>query len=233
MDYMKLLKTNKKAFIIGIVTIIVFIILFISQKLKPSFTIQQPSFEMDEQIAQTVSFFTEVIGNQTKTQVFIPFSFKTDPFPLVLGYKLEDKTLKEFLIFHPQLSFIDWYAIKGRELTLYQKEKKYDSISEFLENPSGSIATENNLKAKYPQLNADLIHFSNDTPIDFEKYDYILSTQVHLSQSNTTYYYKNIIDTSDALLDEYNRINWVVRAPDADKEHRFYLGGNIEIVYLQ
>ena len=233
MDYKKLFKTNKKAFLIGIVAIIVLIILFISQKLIPPSTIQQPSFEMEEQIGQTVSFFTEVIGDQTKTQVYIPFSFKTDSFPLVLGYKLEDQSLKEFLIFHPQLSFINWNAIVDGDITLYQKEKKYDSISEFLKNPSGNIAAENNLKKKYPQLNADLIHFSNDTPIDFEKYDYILSTQVHLSQSNATYYYKNIIDTSDALLDEKNRINWVVRAPDADKEHRFYLGGNIEIVYLQ
>ena len=233
MNYIKMFKTNKKTFLIGIVLIFILLIIFISQKIKPSSTIQQPSFKMEEQIGQTVSFYTKVIGNQAKTQVYIPFSFKTDSFPLVLGYKLEDQTMKEFLIFHPQLSFIDWYAIKDNGLTLYQKEIKYDSLSEFLKNPSGNIATESNLKRKYPQLNAELVHFSNDSPIDFEKYDYILSTQVHLSQSNNTYYYKNIIDTSDALIDENNKITWVVRAPDADKDHRFYLGGNIEIVYLQ
>jgi hypothetical protein len=187
---------------------------------------------MDEHIAQTVQFSTQIIGSQNRTEVFIPFSFKTDPFPLVLGYQLEDQTIREFLIFHPQLSFLGWSAITDKGLTLYQKVKKYESTSEFLENPSGKIAAENNLLDKYPQLNADLIHFSNDHPIDLEKYDYILSTQIHLNQGNSIYYYKNVIDTSDAALDEDDQITWVVRAPDANEDHRFYLG-NIEIVFLQ
>ena len=81
-------------------------------------------------------------------------------------------------------------------------------------------------------LNTDLIHFSNDTPIDLEKYDFILSTQTFLNQINSIYYYEKIIDTNDALLDEYDQITWAVRAPDSDEDHVFYLG-DIDIVYLQ
>lgn len=233
MDYIKLFKTNKKAFLIGIVATVVFIILFISQAKRSSSAVPQPSFKMDEHIAQTVQFSTDVIGSRDRTEVSIPFSFKDDPFPIVLAYELEDQTMKEFLIFHPQLSFLNWDAIVDGEITLYQKVREYDSLVSLLENPTGNIAAENSLKESFPQLNADLIHFSNDVPIDLEKYDYILSTQTNISQVNSIYYYKNIIDTSDALLDENNQITWAVRAPDADEDHRFYLGNNIEIVYLQ
>ena len=233
MDYIKIFKTNKKSFLIGIVTICILIILFISQTQRSSSVIRQPSFKMDEHISQIVQFSTKVIGSRNRTEVSIPFSFKTDPFPLVLAYKLEDETMKEFLIFHPQLSFIDWESVVDGKITLYQKVRKYDSLADFIKNPSGNIAAENNLKERYPQLDADLIHFSNDNPIDLEKYDYILSTQNHLSQRNSIYYYKNIINTSDAALDENDQITWVVRAPDANEDHRFYLGSNIEIVYLQ
>jgi hypothetical protein len=136
--------------------------------------------------------------------------------------------MNEFLIFHPQISFLDWSQIREGSLTLFQKTAKYTSIADFLENPSGRIVADNGLVAEYPKLKAKVL----ENELDKETTDYVLTTHIPLKAVGNTFYYENVINTDDALLDESSQITWALRAPKADPEHIFFLG-NIDITYLQ
>lgn len=223
----KLLQQNKKSAVVGLIAILVVISMLI-QSNKTNSPTSNVSVRMNKHNQQVVQFFTKVIGSQKKTKVYIPFSFEKNPFTLILGYQTKDQTMNEFLIYHPEISVLDWPNMQENGLTLFQKVVKYQSIADFLENPSGKIITEENLKRSFPQLNAQPLEDQND----LSTVDYILSTQVPLKAVGNTYYYDNLLNTEDALLDESGQITWVIRAPKADEDHVFFLG-NIDITYLQ
>ncbi len=61
---------------------------------------------------------------------------------------------------------------------------------------------------------------------------HFLTTFIPVPQKYGKWYFEKIIDTSDAFIDEDNKMNWLVYVPRATQENTYNLG-NIEIVYLQ
>lgn len=222
-----MLKQNKLAASIGALALIAALFL-LNQSAKDRVKVPTIDVKMNRHDQQIVQFFTKIIGSQKKTKVYIPFSFEKNTFPLLLGYTTKNHSMNEFLLFHPQISFLDWPQIKENDLTLFQKTTTYKSIADFLKNPSGKIVIDNGLLAEYSTLKATPL----ENEINLETTDYILTRHIPLKAVGNTFYYENIINTEDALLDDSNQITWVVRAPKADSEHVFFLG-NIDITYLQ
>lgn len=226
----ELLKNNPKLTIVGFIAIILITLL----QFTPSATKKSvlPPAAMNRHIEQNVQFFTKIIGNQNRTRVYFPFSFQGESFPLFLGYQTKEGGIKEFLVYHPQTSKLAWSTIREDGLTLFQKSPNFTSIKGFVNQASGEIYIDSLVKSQYPDLNAKDLPISNDRQINLDEVDYILTSQAPIKEGNATYYYENIIDTTDAKLDETEQITWLVRAPDADENNVFYLG-NIDIEYLQ
>ncbi|MFC1653316.1 hypothetical protein ACFL1M_00525 [Patescibacteria group bacterium] len=186
------------------------------------------NFKMNRHFQNFVFFNTEVIGNQDRTQIYIPFSFEKKHIDLWFGYYLEEKQPKEWLIYHPQLFNLSWDKILENEISLYQKEKKYESVKDFLENPSGEIYADTYIIGEYERLDAKPLY----TDLNLEEIDYIITTEIPVRFDNGTFYYENIINSTEAVRNSDDQVKWYIRAPSATEDNAFYLG-NIDITYLQ
>lgn len=182
-----------------------------------------------------VYFYTPVYGNLSQTNVQIPFGFyPEDPIQiLILGYSAQgDRAGREFVISHPDLDQLDWPSISSGRLTLYQKDRVYQNITDFIQNPPSldRVAVDSYLTSRYSSL-ADAE--TTDLAIDFEEIDFVLTSYQSPSYINGVYTASRVIDTSNADLNDNNEIGWYIRAPaNLDQENR-YLLGQISVDFVQ
>ena len=224
-----LIAHNKIAIGIGILALgILTALLRPSPQSSPRTPLQ--SAKMNEHIQQNVQFFTEVKGAKDSVKVYFAFSFKDKSFPLTLGYQDGNtKDMNTFLVFHPEISLLTWPTIRSNGITFMQKTAKFASIEDFLQKPEGRVLIDRYIFTKYRGIKGTLIDSLDN--LKASDYDYILTSHAPLKVANNTYYYENSIDASDASIDEYNQITWLIRAPDADDQHVFYLS-NIDVEFL-
>jgi hypothetical protein len=107
----------------------------ISPPASPITTLNQQT----KAISQVTSFFyTQVFLDRDKTFVSIPFRFpeESSDQPLWLLLLLDDGDHLLRLIHHPQLANLNWSSVNSNnEVFLYQRQKNYASIDQFLQNP--------------------------------------------------------------------------------------------------
>lgn len=184
-------------------------------------------------IENFVFFYTKTFDNRTKTRVVVPFSYKTEVAPILYIGFAPEKTAERigYLFSHPQLNSLDWESVKSGKLNLYQRSKTYKTVEDFLNNPPEltKIVVDDLISKEYEKFKGTT---NTENEFDLEKFDYILTTFVPHTQQDGVTYYENIIDASDAVLNQNGEIEWFIRHPQAS-EDKPYLLGQIHIDYMQ
>jgi hypothetical protein len=182
---------------------------------------------LNKHVENYVNFFTKIFGSGEKTRVVIPYRFDPGSEQILwVGFnpKSTDK-LKSYLVYHPELAKMKWNRIDEGEIHLYQIKKKYQSVTQFMQNlpDMNRVATDPLLKEKYPSLKSAINIDDNDN-FRLEKVDFILTTFLPSEEQDGLWYYENIIDATSAKLDDANQIYWFIKAPDVTLNKPYYLG---------
>jgi hypothetical protein len=213
----------------------------LAARTQASPTIKEPPPELKEKqtigslteyFQNFVYFYSQVYGSRQKTRVVVPFNMDTHPQFLWVGYQKVNKSgVAVYLVFHPQLKDLKWNKTSSGYINLYQRTKTYADIDSFVKKPPAltKIAVDPNLKLIYQNLN-DAIDIDNEN-FDINQVDYLLTTFVNSPTQDNITYYENIIDASDAQLNDNREIEWFIRAPKAGKDNPILLG-TIHIGYL-
>jgi len=179
-----------------------------------------------------VTFWAKLLLKRDRTQILIPFAFDGPTQILLLGFTpTKNEHRSDRLISHPFLMDLNWEKVSSGELFLYQREKKFGSIEEFLTNlpPVEKIAADGLLMDRYPEIVGSASTYSKE---DLSQVDYILTTFNKPELVNGVWYWEGIIDATGARISEDKSVEWYIKAPLAE-ENRNYKLGSIKIEYLQ
>jgi hypothetical protein len=183
-------------------------------------------------ISPNAFFYSKIYPKLDATFISIPFSFPSAPQPLWLSLETKPSIpLIGRLIYHPGLATLDWPKVVDNSITLYQKTKRYSSVSEFLNNPPPSgILIDPALSATpaYSKLKADIIPESGE--LDLESHNYVLTTYTPPRRENNLDFYETTIDAALAQPNDKNELVWLIYAPTASESSPYYLG-NIHVDY--
>jgi hypothetical protein len=158
-------------------------------------------------------FSTQIRELPETISITLPFKFETDPFPIWLDLKASDNfafPVMTRLVHHPLLSSLNWPMLMNETLTLFQKQKTYDSIDAFIQNPpsKSKIYADSQLINRY-QLsaeNVDQVYSTSDA-------DYILTTYKPPLTENGYLVYLTEYDAGNVHLTSDNLLSWHLRAP--------------------
>lgn len=170
-------------------------------------------------------FYSQAFLNTKNTQVVVPFAPADSQLPILfLGFEPKEGVNRtERLVSHPQIMNLQWPTISSGELTLYQKQPKYSTVAEFIDNPPviSSFVVDPTLKDLYPQFQGSQ---ATDDLIDTNVSSFILTTFLPTPVDSQVYYYQATVDASDAKLNVNNEIEWYLRAPQASEDNPYFLG---------
>ncbi len=192
----------------------------------------QKQHNLDEKDQNYISFFSKILLERNRTLVSIPFNYEKNTPILFLGFlPVQGYTNNERLISHPQINNLPWSLISQDGISLYQKNKTYDTIQSFLDNPPNPslIASDPILSYDKPNLTGAQSLFAE---IDLNQIEYIFTTYKPSELDNGVYYYETIFDATNAQLTDHNEISWYIKAPLASQDNTFLLG-QINVEYLQ
>jgi len=144
------------------------------------------------------------LSGRTKASITIPFVPPQGQIEVWLSLRLNDDKKQNYLMSHADLNTLNWPSVSNESYTLFQKNKKYNSVEEFLSNlPQDSlIQADPDIITQYFAGN-DLIK-PLAAKIDFEQLDYILTTFKPFYYQNQWSVFKTTINTSDAFISDDN-----------------------------
>lgn len=190
--------------------------------------------DLEQHNQYLVQFYSQTLLNVTKTEVSFPYAFPDKVYVLWLGYTPTDPDMRtEILVSHPLLLNLTWEAVTDDNLVfLYQRNPQYSSTESFMNGDisPGKVMIDPLLKKRFPQFESSL---STDVTSDLDSVDYILTTYNHSDYENGVYYFKKILNASDAYLTDNKAIEWYLRAPELVETPGYYLVGNFSINYIQ
>lgn len=170
-------------------------------------------------------FFSQIFLDRSRTYITIPIKFDRQPLMIWLTLNASPSAQPQsFLVTHPAFDNLTWPKVSAGTIHLYQRQKTYASIDALLKNPPPS-----NRLAIDPTIH-DLPTFSQiqgypvDNNLSLESVDYLLTTYTNPKIENGVYYYENIIDASQGIINSNNNLTWQLYAPQASSASAYYLG---------
>lgn len=189
-------------------------------------------------ISQVTSFFyTQVFLDRDQTFVSIPFRFPNEssdqPLWLLLLLENNDHLLR--LIHHPQIADLTWSSVESNGVILFQRQKNYASLDQFLQNPpaKNTLLLDESLKDQtwFTDLSGTLVNPQNHD-ITLDQFDYILTYYQPPRTENDWYIFETILDASRAQVNIKEELVWEINAPQATLDSP-YLLGTIHVDYRQ
>jgi hypothetical protein len=223
--------------LLSIVAFIGVLVQYKHQEVPPIPNPQTPSTPMQKVIQPNALFYSKVFLNRNKTFISIPYRFDKEPLTLWLSLETQAHTPKIVrLMTHPTLTKISWPYFTDNNFTLYQKQKKYTNLADFIKNPppQSVIMADPTLKNLPLFKSVKLIDLPDDPQaINLNQVDYILTSYLPKQRSEREVtFYEAIIDATTAAPDSNNSLSWLILAPLATEANPFYLG-NIHVDYRQ
>lgn len=178
--------------------------------------------ELIKIVQPNVVFNTTTFKDLDKTFVSVPFKFEAEKFPVWLN--LSVKTGEEeitFLLYHPMITGLDWDYVEEDEVRLYQRNKKFKSVADFLKNPpDDGLAADDSIvvKSKYEKLYGQNLNQLET----LDGIDYILTTNKTTLLDTGLYAFETIFDARGALLNN-DQLSWYLEASGASEENPLYL----------
>lgn len=173
-------------------------------------------------------FFTDAnIPDRRRTNVQIPYYYeKGGHREVALTLAMEEGVPGVVvLVDHPVFEKMTWQRLDSPSASLYQKNPKYTTVAEFWNNPPKDakvladpyLAYRDQLKGipSITALTAD---------VNFEEYDYLITTYREPEDKGTYRIFETTVDASKANLDENNKLMWKLDIPDNGPENKVYLG---------
>lgn len=195
-------------------------------------TAETQTTQLQKIITPNAFFYSKTFPKLDATFVSIPFSFTSSPQPLWLFLETQSGIPRiGRLIYHPYLASLAWPTVTDGPITLYQKEKRFNSVADFLKNPPAAgilIDPALSVLPKYSNLNTNLIPESGE--LDLKAHDYILTTYAPARFETDLNYYETIIDATSAQPNKNGELVWLIFAPDASESLPYSLG-NIHVDY--
>lgn len=173
----------------------------------------------------------QIVPIRAKTVITIPFLPPKNRVEVWLSLILKDSEQINFLMSHPDLNDLNWSYVGNDTYTLFQKEKHFDSVEQFLENipKDKNIEADPQLITNYPQLQNAAKDLAQK--IDFNSVDYILTTFRPFYYENNWSVFKTIVDTSSALVQEDKLMMTLTMA--GVSENNPFVFNRIYVDYLQ
>ncbi len=191
-----------------------------------------------DQLGQKISgpttvFYTKTVPIREKTQVRIKYIPPTGHSRIWLetGKKDNEPSVK-VMVYHKQLNDLDYPVVQNDDYSLFQKEKLYNSVEDFIKNPpnTGKIllgpVVYNNKVIDTQKDNVEIM--PNHIPEDV---DYILTTFHKPYVEGNHFVFDRIMDTTNVSITN-GEITWYLNAPGANEENPFYLNG-VEVNFRQ
>ncbi len=145
---------------------------------------------------------TEIVPDRKKTVITIPFKPPKERTEVWLSLRLNNEKIVSSLMSHPDLNTLSWEYVGNDRYTLFQKQKLYQSIEEFISNPPPNAK----IQADPDIIREGLLSGDNVTElaslIDTNTLDYILTTYKPHYMENEWNVFKSIFDASDAYIDK-------------------------------
>lgn len=209
-----------------------------TQSMPPKFQTGLQTIQTYDDLSENQSslnlFFSQLFLNRDKTEISFPFALQDEEQILWVGFNPVDEEKRwETLVSHPQFNNLNWESIQLEEgIYLYQREQTYTNAQDFNENPPdiSNIRIDAKLKRFFPNYRTAEI---TDFPFELNSVDYLITTYKHQDYEDGVYYFKTIIDATNAIIGDDNRIQWYIRAPGLDESKPGYLVGNINVNYIQ
>lgn len=174
---------------------------------------------------------TKIVPNRKKTVVTIPFIPPKERVEVWLSLRLNNEKLINTLMSHPDLNKINWGYVSSERYTLFQKNKNFNNIDDFLKN----IPDDAQIQAD-PDIVMELLsNYSNASKlaaeINFNEVDYILTTYKPFYKENKWSVFKSVFDASDAFVDK-DTIFWTLSMKGVSPSNPFVFE-HIYVDYLQ
>lgn len=202
-----------------------------SSPLSKIFIKAEPVSDLQKIMDNQAFFDTEIVPIRQRTFIKITYIKPESPSILVLNLQMDEEGHgRNFIISDPTLDNLSWNYFEDEQFSLFQKEKKYTSIKNFLENfsPEDKILVDENIQEQFPDFNKFPIFSSQD--IELENYD-IIFTAYHRSYSeDDRQIWQIMTDTSQAYVEE-NKIFWRLIMPEIGPQNPIQL--KIDINYAQ
>jgi hypothetical protein len=175
---------------------------------------------------QQAVFTTQIFLARDLTYVLIPIKFDSNPQTIWLNFDATPSAQPaQLLVTHPHLSQLEsWNHIAEKTIHLYQKEKTYTTLDEFIKNPPRQ-----NVILADPAIIA-LSRFSSlrTTPLSenttLEGIEYVLTTFTNPQFKEGAYWYENTVDASYGVISDKNSLAWGLLAPNVSETNPYYLG---------
>ncbi len=202
------------------------------QQISPQATQEVATEQTWKKVIQpNIAFASQTYQDHAITHVLIPLKFGTYPQTVWLIINGNSPTQPNpILMTHPQLMNLTWKAIDDGIIHLYQRQKTYKSMEDFIDNPPDPEKIAIDLGVQKIEKYNSVVGKELDETIDSNSVDYILTTFVPPKSNNDVYYYENTFDTSQVILDKDNKILWQMNAPEATETNPLYIG-HINIDY--
>lgn len=176
-------------------------------------------------INPTAVFSSKIFMDRSSTYVGIPIKFddhlKESWLTLVSSPSAQPS---DFLMTHPQLEHLDWTYVHRGVIYLYQRQKQYDSIEDFMANPPpiNQVAMDPGIKTL--DYYKDVEGYPIDSAFRLEAVNYLLTTYIPPIIMDDGFFYKNFIDASVGIVDSDDNLSWRITVPDTSSASAFYLG---------
>lgn len=169
-------------------------------------------------------FSTAILLDRNKTFVYLPIRYEKKPQTTWLSFDSSSSAqLSQFLVVHPALINLNWNKLDQGTVHLYQKNKIYKSIDDFLSRPP----EKSKLLADYAVLQISPFKQLSATELteqsNLNDFDFVLTSLVPLQYKNGAYYYENIVDASSAII-KSNKMSWMIYVSEASATNPYYMG---------
>jgi hypothetical protein len=184
-------------------------------------------------------FYTKVFLERDKTFVSFPFKPPSPPQLIWLFLVMQEGTPHtRLLISHPQLNDLEWPSVTNGFVTLYQREKQYETIDDFINNPPASSQTSVLMDPYLTRINpyqeVPATQISEREPyLELDNINYILTTYHPPRIGNDGYhYYETTLDAGLAQLNDSEQLIWQILSPATSETNPLTIG-TIHVDYRQ
>jgi hypothetical protein len=180
-------------------------------------------------------FYSQTFLSRNKTFITFPFKFDAKPQPLWLTLQAQiGQPAIQRLVMHPMLYELSWRRLESDTLSLYQRERTYSSVEDFLKNPPANkeMRIDDPVITITGGLFKDVAKIDENTLGVPDTVGYILTSYKPPLEKDGWFHYEAILNAETAQANANNELVWHLQAPKATEENPFYLG-DIHIDYRQ
>ena len=190
--------------------------------------------ELKKVESKYVVFYTDAfLPKKDNSIVKFPYKFDIPHQELWLSVQVNpDSPPIIILVDHPIFANLDWQSITDGDLTLFQKNKKFDSIDQFLYSPPSKEKV-----IADPHLIYDLkiVEGVNFVPLinwtGSYDFDYFLTTYKPSQERNGYLYFESKVDLTHAMITPCvdtesckERITWKLDMPNGGEKNPLHIG---------